>query len=165
MLTAGLDTTVSALGSALYAFAMFPDQYNILRNDPTRVRASFDEVVRWASPVQTFFRTTTRSVDIAGVTIPGDAKVLLFLGAANRDPERWPDPHRFDITRKTLGHVGFGSGIHGCVGQMVARLEAEVVLHALIKRVASIKIVGEPRRYPNNTLRALSSLPVCVVAA
>jgi cytochrome P450 len=165
MLTAGLDTTVSALGSALYAFALFPDQYQILRDDPTRVRASFDEVVRWASPVQTFFRTTTRSVSIAGVTIPGDAKVLLFLGAANRDPERWPDPHRFDITRKTLGHVGFGSGIHGCVGQMVARLEVEVVLHALIRRVASIKIVGEPRRHPNNTLRALSSLPVCVMAA
>ena len=81
--------------------------------------------------VQTFFRTTTKPVTVAGVQLEDGQKVLLFLAAANRDPRKWEDPDRFDIRRKTLGHVGFGAGIHGCVGQAVARMEGEIILTEL----------------------------------
>lgn len=165
MLTAGLDTTIIGIGSMVYAFALFPDQWNILRREPALLRPAFDEVVRWASPVQTFFRTTTRDVEVAGVTIPEGEKVLMFLGAANRDPRKWSHPDDLDIRRATTGHVGFGTGIHGCVGQMVARMEADVVMTAMLKRIKTIEIVGEPVRHLNNTLRSLSSLPVRVIPA
>ena len=160
LLTAGLDTTVIGLGTSIHAFASFPDQWDALRADPSLLRPAFDEALRWESPVQTFFRTTTEDVDVGGVRLEKDAKVLLFLGAANRDPRAWDAPERFDIRRKTHGHVAFGNGIHICVGQMVARLESEMMLGALMRRVKKIDIVGAPTRKLNNTLRSLASLPV-----
>ena len=121
---------------------------------------AFDEVVRWESPIQTFFRTTTRDVDVGDVTIPADQKVVMFLGAANRDPRKWTEPARSDLNRKTVGHVAFGVGIHACIGQMVARLEAELLLRALVARVSAIELTGESQRKLNNTLRGFASLPV-----
>jgi len=115
--------------------------------------------------VQTFFRTTTTEVEVAGVKIPVDQKVMLFLAAANRDPRQWHEPDRFDIGRKTLGHVGFGYGIHACVGQMVARLEAEILLAALARSVGSIELTGEPAWRLNNTLHGVDRLPVRLRAA
>ncbi len=160
VLTAGVDTTVSGLGAALYCLARFPDQFARLRADPALARPAFEEAVRYESPVQTFFRTSTRETEIAGVPVARDEKVLMFLGAANRDPRRWENPDGYDITRRNAAHVGFGSGIHACVGQVLARLEGEVVLSALARRAASIEITGEVRRRYNNTLRGLASLPV-----
>ena len=84
----------------------------------------------------------------------------MFLGAANRDPRQWKRPDDYDIRRKTVGHVGFGAGIHMCDGQMLARLEGEVVLAALARKVRTLEPAGEPRRRYNNTLRGLSSLPL-----
>ncbi len=165
LLTAGVDTTVNGLGNAMFAFAENPGQWQALRADPGLIRQAFDEALRYESPVQTFFRTTTRDVDVAGTRIPEGEKVLLFLGAANRDHRRWPDPHRFDIGRRATGHVGFGTGIHGCVGQAVARMEAEAVFGALVKRVAAIEPTGPARRRLNNTLRGLTSLPLRLKAA
>jgi len=115
--------------------------------------------------VQTFFRTTTREVEIPGATIPDGAKVLLFLASANRDPRRWDDADRFDIGRLASGHVGFGFGIHQCLGQMLARAEAEHILHALLDRVAEIRLAGAPVRRLNNTLRAVAHLPVELIAS
>jgi cytochrome P450 len=160
MLTAGLDTTVNGIANAIYAFATHPDQWRLLRDDPSLIRQSFDEVLRWESPVQTFFRTTTREVEVAGTTIPEGEKVLLFLGAANRDYRKFPDPECFDICRRPIGQVGFGAGIHTCVGQLVARLEVELILTALLKRVETIGLTAEPTRRLNNTLRSIGSLPV-----
>lgn len=159
-LSAGVDTTVNGIGHMMLAFASAPEQWSRLRDDPSLTRRAFEESLRWDSTVQTFFRTTTRDVLVAGTMIPAESKVLLFLSAANRDPRRWHEPDRFDITRTASGHVGFGFGIHQCLGQMVARLEAELVLQALLPRVKSIRLAGEPQRRLNNTLRALSSLPV-----
>ncbi len=161
-LSAGLDTTVHALGNAIHCFARNADQWRLLREDRSRARAAFEEVIRYEGPVQTFFRTTTKDVDVAGVHLGEGEKVLLLLTAANRDSRRWDNPERFDIQRQTLGHVGFGSGIHACVGQTVARLEGEIVLTALAKRVESIELSGEPRLLLNNTLRGWASLPVTV---
>jgi cytochrome P450 len=165
LLSAGIDTTVNGLGAAVYCLARFPEQFAKLRADPTLARNAFEEAVRYESPVQTFFRTTTRDVEIGGHSIGEGEKVLMFLAAANRDPRRWQNPDSYDITRRTSGHVGYGSGIHMCVGQLVARLEGEVMLAALARKVGSIEITGEVKRRYNNTLRGLEHLPVKVSAA
>jgi 4-methoxybenzoate monooxygenase (O-demethylating) len=165
VLTAGVDTTVSGIGAAIYCLARFPGQFDRLRAEPKLARAAFEEAVRYETPVQTFFRTTTRETEIGGEKVGEGEKVLMFLGAANRDPRRWERPDEYDIGRRAAGHVGFGSGIHACVGMALARLEGECVLSALAKRAARIEITGEPRRRYNNTLRGLASLPVRLVPA
>ena len=165
LLSAGVDTTVHTLAWALHALAVNQDQWQALRDDPALARPAFEETLRHASPVQTFFRTTTRAVDVAGTTIPPGEKVLLFLGAANRDPRAWAEPDRFDIRRRAAGHVGFGSGIHACVGAALGRLEGELLLAALARQVASLELAGPVRPYLNNTIKGLAGLPVRVTAA
>ena len=165
LLSAGVDTTVNGIGIMMLAFASFPDEWDKLRARPELARRALDESLRWDSTVQTFFRTTTADVEIEGKTIPKDSKVVLFLAAANRDPRCWDDANRFDLDRATSGHVGFGFGIHQCLGQMVARMEAELVLEAMIPRIAEIRLAGPPVRRLNNTLHALASLPVEIVPA
>lgn len=160
VLTAGLDTTIIGIGNGLYAFAAHPDEWTKLRENPGQVRAAFDEILRWESPVQTFFRTTTRPTELGGISLPADAKILLFLAGANRDPRKWDQPATFDVTRRASGHVAFGAGIHMCVGQMLARLESEMMLTALLARFRRIELAGEPVRKLNNTLRQLAHLPV-----
>jgi cytochrome P450 len=165
LLSAGLDTTVHGLGAAIRQLALNPDQFAALRADPLKARAAFEEAVRLETPVQTFFRTTTREVEIGGATIPEGEKVLMLLGAANRDPRKWPDPDRYDIDRPTTGHVGFGAGVHMCVGQLLARLEGETLLATLARAFARIEPDGEPTPLLNNTLRGWVRLPVIVTAA
>ena len=160
LLSAGVDTTVHALGNAVFCFATHPGQWAALHADPGHARAAFEEALRLESAVQTFFRTTTREVEVDGVTIPEGEKVLLFLAAANRDPRHWDEPDRFDIARKATSHLGFGTGIHACVGRAIARLEGEVLLGALARRVEAIELAGLPELKLNNTLRGFERLPV-----
>ena len=162
-LSAGVDTTVYELGNALHCFAGHPEQWTILRENPNLIRGAFEEVLRFEAPVQTFFRTTTRNVDVADVRMGDGEKVLLFLAAANRDPRRWDKPDTFDVRRRATGHMTFGTGIHGCVGQAVARLESEAIFAALARRVASFELMGVPEQRLNNTLRGLDTLPLRVV--
>jgi cytochrome P450 len=162
LLSAGVDTTVHGLAAVLYAVATNPAQWQRLRHEPALARLAFDEAVRWQSPVQTFFRTATTDINVDGTVIPDGKKILMFLGAANRDPRVWDNPDAFDLSRNPSGHVGFGMGIHQCVGQHVARLEAEALLTALTERVERLEIAGPTRRHHNNTLRAWESLPVRV---
>jgi cytochrome P450 len=164
-LSAGVDTTINGIGNALFCLAHHPEQYAKLHADPTLARPAFEEALRYESTAQTFYRTAIRDCEIAGSTVPKDCKVLLFLAAANRDPRKWPDPDRYEIERRPSGHVAFGSGIHGCVGQAVARLEGEVVLTALAKRVRRLEVTGPHTRRLNNTLRAIDTLPLRLVAA
>jgi cytochrome P450 len=161
-LSAGVDTTVNGIGNMINAFALHPDQWSALRANPQLKRKAFEEALRWDSTVQTFFRTTSAPVELGGVILPEGAKILLFLAAANRDPRRWEAPERFDINRQTSGHVGFGFGIHQCLGQMLARQEADAVLDAFIDRVAEIAPDGPSARRLNNTLHAFASVPVRV---
>jgi len=165
LLSAGLDTTVHGLGAAMRQLALNPDQFAALRADPAKARGAFEEAVRLETPVQTFFRTTTREVELSGATIPEGEKVLMLLGAANRDPRKWPDPDRYDIDRPTAGHVGFGAGVHVCVGQLLARLEGETLLATLARAFAHIEPDGEPTPLLNNTLRGWTRLPVIVTPA
>jgi cytochrome P450 len=165
MLTAGLDTTIIGIGNALYALAANPGEWRKLRENPALLRPAFDEMLRFESPVQTFFRTTTRATELGGVALPQDAKILLFLAGANRDSRRFENPERFDVTRRAAGHAAFGAGIHMCVGQMLARLETEMILAALLKRFADISLAGEPTRKLNNTLRQFAHLPIQLTPA
>jgi cytochrome P450 len=164
LLSAGLDTTVHGIGNTLYCLANHPDQWAKLHAQPTLARAAFEEALRFESPVQAFFRTTTRAVTVDGVTLEPEEKVLAFFAAANRDPREWDAPDRFDVTRRVARNVAFGAGIHFCVGAMLARLEAEIVLTALARRIATIEPTGRPQRLLNNALRGLTSLPVAVSA-
>ncbi|MCA1703611.1 MAG: cytochrome P450 [Actinobacteria bacterium] len=159
-LSAGLDTTVSALGNAVHLLATNPAQWDRLRADPSLARSAFEETIRVESPVQVFSRTATRDTTLAGVEIRKDDRVMIFFGAANRDPRRWEDPDRFDIARRSAGHLAFGAGIHGCVAKSVARMEGEVLLAALARKVGYIELEGEPQRHLNNTVRSLANLPV-----
>jgi cytochrome P450 len=125
LLSGGVDTTIHGISAVLYALATSPDQWQRLRAEPSLARVAFDEAVRWESPVQTFFRTATTDVRVGDHVVPDGKKFLMFLGAANRDPRQWastehPDPDAFDLTRDPSGPVGFGVGIHQCIGQHVA---------------------------------------------
>jgi cytochrome P450 len=159
-LSAGLDTTVAALGNAILLFAWHPEQWGRLHANPALARAAFEEVLRYEAPFQMLFRTTTKATEISGRRIAAGEKVLVVLAAANRDPAQWPQPDRFDLARRAGAHLAFGSGIHACIGQTIARLEGEIVLTALARKVARIELAGTPQRRLNNTLRALKSLPV-----
>jgi 4-methoxybenzoate monooxygenase (O-demethylating) len=160
LLTAGVDTTVIGLGCALDCLARDPAQWQLLRADPTLAGAAFEESLRYTSPVQTFFRTTTRDVTVGGVRIGAGEKVLLFLAAANRDPRRWPDPDQYDLRHRANGHVAFGYGIHACVGAAMARLEAGVLLAELARRVGALAPAGPAVRRLNNTLSGFAALPL-----
>lgn len=165
LLTAGFDTTVYGIAAVLYHLANSPEQYQSLRREPQLIRAAVEEALRLESPVQTFFRTTTRDVSIVGHHIPEGKKVLMFLGAANRDPRRWDNAEEFDLGRDPSGHMAFGSGIHQCVGQHVARLEAASLLTALVPKIARIEFSITPQRAVNNTLLGWKTLPLKLVPA
>jgi 4-methoxybenzoate monooxygenase (O-demethylating) len=159
-LTAGMDTTVSAIGNAIMCFAQYPDQWALLRANPDLARATFEETIRYETPIQTLFRTTARPVEFGGVRLEEGEKIFLSLGSANRDPRKWDEPDRFNIGRRSVGHVGFGAGVHVCAGQMIARMEGESILSAVARRISRIELAGQPQHRLNNTLRSLSSLPV-----
>ncbi|RKF23460.1 cytochrome P450 [Altericroceibacterium spongiae] len=158
--SASMDTTMNGMGFALEALAERPEQWAMLREDPDLAKAAFEESLRYRSPSPYIGRTTVCDVEVGGVTIPADSKVLLLVAAANRDPRKFDRPHEFDLTRDTSGHVAFGVGIHACIGQMVARVEAELALAALARHAKSITLDGEPTYHINNWLRGFSSLPL-----
>ena len=164
-LSAGVDTSVDAIGNLLWCLAAHPDQWRKLCANPGLARNAFEESLRYEGPAQVFSRTTTREVEIGGVRIGSDEKVCAFIGSANRDPRRWEDPDAFDIERKVVGHMGFGTGIHGCVGQPIARLEGEVLFNALARKAKTLEFAGPPVRKYNNVLRAFASLPLRVTPA
>lgn len=162
LLSAGVDTTINGLGNALYCFARFPQQWQALKQRPELARSAIDEILRYEGAVMNFFRTTTRDTILGGYELPRHQKVLVPFAAGNRDPKRWSDADKFDITREAKGHLGFGGGVHTCVGQMVARLEVELILAELLKRVDRLEMTGQPLRRLNNALRGLASLPLRV---
>lgn len=163
---AGVDTTMAGIGSTLMLLSQHPEQLELVRQDPDRlIKSAFEEALRLESPAQVMFRTTTREVELGGVRLRPDVKVGYHMGAANRDPRQWQDPDRFDVLRQTAGvHRAFGVGAHVCIGQMIARLEAEALLGALLRRVRAIEPAGQPRWRLVNTLRTLDTLPLRLVA-
>jgi cytochrome P450 len=161
-LSAGVDTTVGSIALAMLCLSRWPDQWQLLRQRPDLVRNAFEEMLRYEAPFIQYFRTTTRPVTIAGTHIEEGQKVLVLVASANRDPRQWENPDRFDITRRAAGHMTFGAGIHGCVGQMLARLEGECVLNAFVEKAETIEPAGEPVPRFNNTMRLFNSIPLRV---
>jgi cytochrome P450 len=162
----GMDTTIAGIGFALNQLAREPRQWAAIHADPAKTRAAFEEAIRHESPSQTQFRTSLGVTSLGGVDIEADTKIAVFIGAANRDPRKWEQPDVFDITRRTAGvHLAFGGGAHICIGNMIARLEADVMLTALAKRVERFELAGEPSYRIINTLRTLRELPLRIVKA
>ena len=161
LLSAGVDTTVTAIGSALWCLAANPGAYAALRADPALVKPCIEEVLRLTSPVHSFCRTAAAETEVGGVTIPAGAKILCCLGAANLDPGHWgADAGAFRIDRRPAGHLAFGVGIHNCVGQTVARAELEAFLGAFAERVTRLEFDGAPVWRPNNSIHALDRMPL-----
>jgi len=161
-LSAGVDTTIAAIGYALYCYAKYPEQFQLVRQDPSLAVKAFEEAVRLLSPLQTILRTTTTDTEIGGLKVRADHKIIVSNAAANRDANKFADPDSFDVTRNVTGHLAFGRGVHTCVGMHVAKLEAEQLLQAFAARVASITLTGPVAFKLNNTVRGLSHLPVKV---
>jgi cytochrome P450 len=164
-LVAGMDTTVHGLGAYVRFLAEDPQLWAALKADPSRIAAGFEETLRLESPVQGFFRNTTRDVDVDGVLVPAGSRVLLSFASANRDERHYPDPDRFDLARNPVDHLAFGYATHGCAGQGLARMEARALVESLLRRVDRLEPAGEPVQHENPIARGLAHLPVTVVAA
>lgn len=161
LLSAGVDTTIFGIGNTLYNLAKYPEQWEKLKAKPQLAKFAVDEALRVESPFQMFHRTATVDTELGGVQIPADSKILLFMGAANRDPRQWgEDADVFDLDRNASGHVAFGMGLHQCVGQPIARTEIELMLQALAKRVDRIELTGEVTPWIHNVLRGFARLPL-----
>jgi 4-methoxybenzoate monooxygenase (O-demethylating) len=165
LFAAGSDTTIYGIGSMVRAFAENPEQWRILREDPSLVRNAFEEVLRYESPSRFGGRATKGEAEVDGVRLPADARIMVMFLAAGRDPRRWDRPDSFDIRRKVTGHINLGYGIHACAGQALARIEGQAVLSALVDRVAAIELAGEPERAVNFQAHGHERIPVRLVAA
>lgn len=165
ILSAGSDTTVVAGATAIRAFCEFPDQWDALRANPALLRNAFDESLRWDSPSRMAGRIAAKDVEIEGYTLPPGTRTGLLFAAANRDPRKWYEPDRFDITRDLQGHVGWGYGLHSCVGKVMAQLEMDALFGALLKHIARFEAAGEPDWWMTTIGHGPYKLPVRLAAA
>jgi cytochrome P450 len=146
----GVESTAGLTGTMLRLLAENPDQRALLRNDPSLIPAAVEETMRWATPLQLTARTTSREITLHGTTIPQGGRVVLVTGAANRDERQFPDPDRFDITRPRTRHLGFGEGVHGCLGAPLARLEARIAAEEALPTLGDYELSGPPTFYPSS---------------
>ncbi len=143
ILSAGADTTYLTMANCIRAWALFPDQYAKLRAEPKLLRKAFEESLRWDSPSRMAGRITTCDVAIDDFVVPAGTRCGLMFAAANRDPRFWDDPEKYDITRDNKHSLGFGYGVHGCVGRTLAQTEANAFLGALVDAVEAFEIAGD----------------------
>jgi pimeloyl-[acyl-carrier protein] synthase len=161
LLVAGHETTVNLIGNGTLALLRHPDQLQRLRGDPGLIGSAVEELLRYDGPVQRTARIPSEDVTIGRRTIPKGELVLPFIGAADRDPAQFPDPDRLDIGRADNRHIAFGWGIHFCLGAPLARLEGQIALGALVRRLPKLALATDrPEHRPSLTLRGLTSLPV-----
>ena len=159
---AGHEASVNVVGNGMLALLRHPDQLARLRAEPGLLGTAVEELIRYDSPLQLFERTAKQDAEVAGVTVRAGQKIAALLGAANRDPAVFADPDRLDVGRAVNPHLGFGAGIHYCLGAPLARVELQVSLGTLLARFPRLELAGEPVRRPEFVLRGLSSLPVSV---
>lgn len=143
VLSAGADTTFITMANALRAWALFPGEYDKLRAEPKKVRAAFDESLRWDAPSRMAGRIATRDVPVDDYLIPAGSRCGLMFAAANRDPRFWESPDEYRFDRDTRHSLGWGYGIHGCVGRTLAQMEASALLGEIVAQVDSIELAGE----------------------
>lgn len=166
LIVAGHDTTTSLIGNGVVDLLEHPDQLRLLREDPDRMPAAIEELIRFSAPVpHATFRVTTEPVHLGGVEIPAHEQVLICLGAANHDPGFYDNPAVLDVGREPRPHLGFGHGIHFCLGAPLARLEARIAFNALLRRFPNLTLAVDRRelRWTHGdglVLRGLDELPV-----
>jgi cytochrome P450 len=149
MAFAGYGTTAKLIGHVTAVLASYPEQRELLVTDRSLVPGAIEEILRWAGIIMMTPRRTTREVEVHGVTIPAGTDVLMMYSTANRDPQRWENPTSLDITRSPQQHYALGFGIHHCLGQSLARLEAQTFLNQMLDRLPQWQIDGEVD-YGNN---------------
>ncbi|MBH8563712.1 cytochrome P450 [Nostoc sp. CENA67] len=157
----GEESTVNTIGNGMLALLNHPDQIEQLKTEPTKIQTAVDEILRYDSPVQTTTRIATVNFEIGNQTIQAGEKVVLCLGAANRDPAQFPDPDRLDINRNPNPHVAFGDGIHYCLGAGLARIQAQIAINTLVQKFPDLKLASNQLEWRKNAvLRGLKALPV-----
>jgi ferredoxin-NADP reductase len=157
----GVESTAGLTGTLFKLLAENPDQRALLQADPLLIPAAVDEALRLITPLQLTARTTSREVILHGVTIPAGGRVVLVMGAANRDERQFPDPDAFVITRPRGRHLGFGEGVHGCLGAPLARLEARIALEEALPVLGDYELAGPPGFYPSSpNMYVWKQLPV-----
>jgi cytochrome P450 len=165
LLNAGHEATVNVVGNGVTALLTHPDQFLRLRRDPGLVDPAVEELIRFDSPLQLFERTAIKDTVIGDVTVEEGTKIAALLGAANRDPAAFDDPDAFDVGREDNPHLGFGAGIHFCVGAPLARVELQSSLATLLRRFPDIELAELPHRRPEFVIRGVQSLPVTLRGA
>ncbi|HYN96774.1 MAG TPA: cytochrome P450 [Pilimelia sp.] len=164
LLFAGYETTVHTVGNGALALLVNPEQRELLRRQPSLMSGAVDEFLRFNSPVSTAtFRFTTEPVTLSGTTIPAREFVLLSLLSANRDATRFPDPDQLDVARSTTGHLGFGHGVHYCLGASLGRMEVEIALSSLLRRFPNLRLAVPPEELvwrESLLMHGLDRLPV-----
>ena len=166
VLGAGFETTVNLIGNAVVQLDAHPDQLAIARERPELWPNVIEEVLRYDSPVQMTLRSAYADVDVGGHTVTEGEPVVVFLGGANRDPDVFADPHRFDVTRENAHeHLAFSSGIHYCLGAGLARLEGAVAVRTLYERFPDLRVASPPERRSTRVLRGYDSIPVRTTAS
>ena len=167
LLPAGVETTYRASGNLLFGLLTHPDQLNAVREDRSLIPQAFEESLRWEPPVAVVLRRAMESTELAGVPIEGGADVALMLGGANRDHRKYENPDEFNIFRKERQHVGFGFGVHVCMGMHLARMETRIALEAILDRLDDLKLdpaPGQDIRIEGLAFRSPVSLPVSFTA-
>lgn len=164
LLNAGHEATVNTLGNGMLALARHPDQWLRLVRGEVSAAAAVEELIRFDPPLQMFERwVLADGVEVAGVPIPRGAKISMLFGSANRDPRVFPEPARFDVGRRNAAqHIGFGGGIHVCIGAPLARVELETSLRTLVTRCPDIALVEEPKRIPAFVIWGLEAIEVAL---
>jgi cytochrome P450 len=162
ILPAGVETTYRASGNLLVALLTEPALMAALRADRSMLRAAFEEALRWEPPITTVVRRAVRDCELGGVAIPAGTHVSVSVAAANRDPTRYPDPDRFDPTRRNIAHLTFGGGPHLCLGMHLARMEAAVAINALLDRLPDLRLDSNapPPHVVGVAFRSPAALPV-----
>jgi pimeloyl-[acyl-carrier protein] synthase len=160
MFVGGHETTVGLIANGALALLRHPDQLELLRLRPELWGEAIEEIIRFDTPFQFVQRTATADIELDGATIAAGTQLILWLGAANRDPGAFVDPDRFDITRQNKRHLGFGGGIHACMGAPLARMQAELALRAIVERLEHASLAAAPPVYHDDAVHALRSLPI-----
>jgi cytochrome P450 len=162
LLPAGIETTYRSTGNLLFGLLSHPDQLDAVRADRSLIPQAIEEAVRWEPPLLTITRVATRDTKLGGESIPAGSTVMPYLGAANHDEQRWEDPDRFDVFRPAKPHIGFGHGVHVCLGMHLARLEMSVALNRLFDRLPGLRLDpdGNDPHIRGQVFRSPTSLPV-----
>lgn len=162
LLAAGNETTTNVIGNTVVQLLDHPDQLALLQADPSLLGSAIEESIRLESPFQFLMREAVTDVELAGVTVPAGAVIAIVVGAANRDPHKYDRPNDFDLTRRTP-HLGFGKGIHFCLGAPLARLEAEIVMRALLPRLGTYSVDKNGLQlHPSLLVHGYTSIPITV---